>query len=73
MYSYGIRGDTLLRIQILFANCTHQTRVGWSLSTVIGLLSGVVQGSGLRPVLFLIFIADLAKVLETTNFFAVDV
>ena len=36
------------------ANRTHQTRVDWSLSIVIGLLSGVVQGSGIGPVLFLI-------------------
>jgi len=39
------------------ANRTHQTRVGWSLSAVIDMLSGVVQGSGLGPVLFLIFTA----------------
>ena len=52
-------------LQSFFTGRTHQTRVGLSLSAVAELLSGVVQGSGIGPVLFLIYIDDLAKWLES--------
>jgi len=60
-----------------FTGRTHQTRVGLSLSAVAELLSGVVQGSSIAPMLFLIYIDDLAKWLEshgiTAKLFADDV
>ena len=42
----------------------HQTRVGVALQSVACLLSGVVQGSGIGPVMFIVFIDQLAKLLE---------
>ena len=63
-------------VRNFFTNRTQQTRVGYSLSALVDLLSGVVQGSGLGVVSFLIFIDDLAKVLETMKLlqkkFAID-
>jgi len=53
--------------QELLANCTHQTKIGPSLSDVIDLISGVVQGSAVRPLMFLIYINELIAVLEKFN------
>ena len=49
----GIRGDVLKWFQNFLKDRTHQTRVGQCLSVTANLLSGVVQGSGIGPVLFL--------------------
>ena len=46
-----------------FTERSHQTRVNASLSDANALYSAVVQGSGMRPVAFLIYVDDLAEVL----------
>ena len=46
-----------------FYDRSHQTRVGDRLSSVTSLVSGVIKGSGARPVAFLV--DDLAKLLES--------
>lgn len=65
LYSYGIRGNVLKWLQNFLEARTHQTRVGHCLSTMANLLSGVVQGSGIGPVLFIIYIDELARLLES--------
>jgi len=64
LYAYGIRESVLNWIQNFITCRTHQTRVGSSVSEIVDLLSGVVQGSGIGPLLFLVFVAGLAKALE---------
>jgi len=56
LYSYGVRGNALQWIHQFFHGRSHQARVGEALSTESSLLSEVVQGSGIGPVLFLIYI-----------------
>ena len=56
LYSYGIHGSILLWLKNFLTGHTFQTRVGSSLSEVAYLLCGVVQGSGIGPCMFLIFI-----------------
>jgi len=65
--SYGIRGNLLQWLREYFSVRTHQTRVGFSLSSVIKLLSGVVQESGNGPLLFLTYINELAEILERSG------
>ena len=45
----------------------HQTRVENVLSNIVMLYSGVVQGSGIGPLMFLVYINELIDVLERHN------
>jgi len=56
----------------------HQTRVGqYYLSPLADIINGVIQGSGIGPVMFLVYIDDFAQLLErhgvTVKLFADDV
>jgi len=59
-----VRGNLLQWLREYFSERTHQTRVGFAFSVVIELLSGVVQGSGIGPLLFLSYSNELAEILE---------
>jgi len=67
LHSYGICGSLLLWLKRFFTHRRHQTKVSNLLSDVEDLISGVVQGSGIRPLTFLIYIDELIKVLEQYN------
>jgi len=52
---YGICGSLLQWIDDFLSGCSHQTKVGNSLSEVLYILSGTVQGSCLGAILFLLY------------------
>jgi hypothetical protein len=53
--AYGIAGNLLKWIDSFLSNRTQRTRVGSSLSDIVNLTSGVVQGSVIGPLLFFYF------------------
>ena len=64
LHAYGVHGPVLLWIQNVFVEHTHQTKIGPYLSDTATLISGVIQGSGVGPLMFLVYINELAAVLE---------
>ena len=66
-------GTLLKWLQNFRSNRIHCTRIGSSLSDTAELISGVIQGSGIGPLLFLMYINELAKniggIREHHNFF----
>ena len=64
LHSHGVRGAVLLWLKSFFAGRSHQTKVESTLSDTAVLLSGVVQGSGIGPLMFLTYINELISILE---------
>ena len=54
-----------LQFLVLITGRTHQTRVDPSLSDLADLSSGIIQDSGIGPVMFLSYINEFIALLET--------
>ena len=67
LHVIGIGGELLAWIRNLFSNRTFQTRVNDLLSALCDLLSGVIQGSVIGPLMFLVYISDLVELLASYN------
>lgn len=62
--AYGVSGQLLHWIESFLSGRSQQTRVGHSLSDVTSLSSGIVQGSVLGPILFVLFINDIVRLFS---------
>jgi len=64
LYMYGIHGALLTWLQNFFTGRTHRTKLGGHVSDIAQLISGVVQSSGIRPFMFLMYVNELIDILE---------
>jgi len=62
--SYGVHGTVLSWLQSFLCGHTHRTRIDGIVSDIAQLISGVVQGSGIGPIMFLAYINELIYILE---------
>jgi len=65
LYAYGVCGTVLLWIKKNFFSArTRQTKVDSFLSDTAAVISEHVQGSGIGPLMFLLYINELAIILD---------
>jgi len=63
--AYGIDGCLLAWIRNLLTDRTQQTRVGSVFCSIKPVTSGVVHGSCLGPLLFLLYVNDVCRIFSS--------
>ena len=74
LHAAGVRGQLLAWLTDFLSNRQQQVRVGSAISDCAGLHAGVPQGAVLSPLLFLLYINDVAESVKSAevNLFADD-
>jgi len=67
LHAYGVRGNVLKWLQNFFSGRAIQTKTDSSFSDIADLISGVVQGCGIGPLMFFTYINGLVDILEQHN------
>ena len=68
LQGYGISGSVLTRIKDFLSARTQCTKVGNSVSNIEYLISGVIQGSCLGPILFVLrSVAAFKRLVKRSN------
>jgi len=68
----GVENRVVVWIRGFLIGRTHRVRVGGELSEEVGVTSGVPQGSVLGPLLFLAYVNDIGRNIESNRLFADD-
>ena len=66
LQAYGVTGDLLNLVTDFISDRSQKTRVGRRLSDAKYLTSGVIQGSCLGPLLFLLYVNEIANIFDNT-------
>ena len=61
--AYGVSGNLLLWLKAFLTNRRQRVVLGDHLSNWVEVISGVIHGSSLGPILFIIYINDLVKII----------
>ena len=65
LQAYGIKGNVLRWIDHFLQGRVQRVSVNGVLSMIAAVISGIPQGSVLRPILFIIFVNDMPEIVHT--------